>query len=84
VRVSAGAAEAVRIVVEDDGKGMSAEEVALALRPGARLDESGVGYGFGLGIVQELAELYGGTLTLRRSETLGGVAAAVTLPRQAG
>ncbi len=84
VRVSAQSeAAAVRLAVEDDGRGMSEEEAALALRPGARLDESGLGYGFGLGIVRELAELYGGSLALRRSDALGGLAAEVVLPRQA-
>jgi signal transduction histidine kinase len=35
--------------------------------------------GFGLAIVGDLAELYGGRLELRRSE-LGGIAARLILP----
>lgn len=82
VLVSARAASAMAaVVVEDDGPGMNNEEVMRAVRRGERLDEAGTGYGFGLGIVQELADLYGGSLTLRRSETLGGLAAEVLLPR---
>ncbi|MDB5693264.1 MAG: sensor histidine kinase, partial [Alphaproteobacteria bacterium] len=70
------------LAVEDDGPGMTEEQVTLALRPGARLDESGIGYGLGLSIVHELAELYGGTLRLGRSQALGGLLAGITLPRR--
>jgi signal transduction histidine kinase len=49
------------------------------MSPGYRIDESAPGYGFGLPITQELAELYGGTFILGRSD-LGGLRAAVTLP----
>ncbi|HEX8642953.1 MAG TPA: HAMP domain-containing sensor histidine kinase [Allosphingosinicella sp.] len=81
VRITAAVEEAmVRLVVDDDGAGMGEKDVVLAMTPGARLDESGVGYGFGLGIVRELAELYGGALWLLRSK-LGGLSAQILLPR---
>lgn len=84
VRVSAGPDGAgLRIDVEDDGSGMSEAEQARALRPGERLDESGIGYGFGLSIVQEVSQLYGGGLELDRSEGLGGLLAVLRLPRRA-
>ncbi|WP_157216934.1 sensor histidine kinase [Flavisphingomonas formosensis] len=70
----------VRISVEDDGPGLSDADVARARQSGVRLDESDVGYGFGLTITQELAELYGGGLALGRSRELGGLAALLTLP----
>ena len=75
-------AEESNIVIEiaDDGAGLTEAEAGEALRPGARLDESGTGYGFGLAIVRELVELYGGQLTLARSGALGGLAARLSLP----
>src|ERR1700728_1117731 len=54
----------VRIIVDDDGPGLSpAEREQVALR-GQRLDETKPGSGLGLSIVVELAGLYGGVLTL--------------------
>ena len=50
------------------------------MRPGRRLDESVPGYGFGLPITRELAELYGGSLALSRA-ALGGLKAELCLPR---
>ncbi|PTS73618.1 hypothetical protein DBR17_18130, partial [Sphingomonas sp. HMWF008] len=70
----------VRLTIADDGIGIAPEARAAALAAGQRLDERGDGHGFGLSIAQELADLYGGTLTLE-SATLGGLAAIVTLPR---
>ncbi|MDB5704182.1 MAG: histidine kinase [Sphingomonas bacterium] len=67
-----------RIAIEDDGPGIPADGRAAALVPGRRLDERGDGHGFGLSIVRELAELYGGTLTLDSSPS-GGLAAIVRL-----
>jgi len=69
----------VVVVVEDDGPGMAGDRLPEALRPGQKLDESTPGYGFGLPITRELAELYGGSLDLGRSE-LGGLRASLTLP----
>ena len=65
--------------IEDDGPGLSDEQGADMMQPGKRIDESAPGYGFGLPISRELAELYGGSLTLERS-TLGGLKACLTLP----
>jgi signal transduction histidine kinase len=69
----------VAIVIEDDGPGLTDDKVPEVLRPGQKLDESSPGYGFGLPITRELAELYGGGLELGRSD-LGGVKATLTLP----
>ena len=83
VKVSASEAgpEAV-IAIEDDGAGLSDGELPEALLPGRRLDQSVPGYGFGLPITRELAELYGGSLSLSRS-ALGGLKAELRLPRGA-
>lgn len=69
-----------RIVIEDDGPGMSDTDYALALTRGSRLDEFGpAGSGLGLAIVTDLAALHGGRLSLDRSE-LGGLRAELILP----
>ncbi|KQS02333.1 hypothetical protein ASG11_16375 [Sphingomonas sp. Leaf357] len=69
------------IRIEDDGPGLPDAAMHDALVPGQRLDEAGEGYGFGLSIVQELAELNGGTLALARSQRPGwGLAVTLTLP----
>lgn len=69
----------ILIAVEDDGPGLGPEATELALQRGRRLDESVPGDGFGLPITRELAELYGGSLTLSRS-SLGGLRASLSLP----
>jgi signal transduction histidine kinase len=72
-------AQRVRLLITDDGPGIPDAERAAAMQPGRRLDESGDGHGFGLSIARELAELYGGALTLDAAEG-GGLRVTVTLP----
>jgi signal transduction histidine kinase len=72
-------AQRVRLLITDDGPGSPDAERAAAMQPGRRLDESGDGHGFGLSIARELAELYGGALTLDAAEG-GGLRVTVTLP----
>jgi signal transduction histidine kinase len=69
----------VRIVVDDDGPGLTPTERAQIARRGQRLDQSKPGSGLGLAIVVELAALYGGSLTLG-SSPIGGLRAEVVLP----
>jgi signal transduction histidine kinase len=69
----------IELTIEDDGPGLSGQQTIDVMRPGYRLDESASGYGFGLPITRELAELYGGSVELARSD-LGGLQAAVSLP----
>jgi signal transduction histidine kinase len=70
----------LRLVIEDDGPGLTPEQVPQVLRPGERIDESAPGFGFGLPIARELAELYGGELNLDTSP-LGGLRVTLILPR---
>ncbi len=80
VRASATRADGlVAIRIEDDGPGLRPEEAGAMLERGRRLDEAVPGDGFGLPITLELAELYGGTLTLGRS-AMGGLCATLSLP----
>lgn len=71
--------QAVRIVVDDDGPGLTPAERAQVAHRGKRLDESKPGSGLGLSIVVELAALYGGNLTLG-SAPIGGLRAELVLP----
>jgi signal transduction histidine kinase len=72
-------AHIVRIVVDDDGRGLSPSERERVTRRGNRLDESKPGSGLGLSIVLELARLYGGELNLGTAP-LGGLRAELVLP----
>ena len=67
------------VTIEDDGPGMSSEQISKALKRGNRLDESKSGSGLGLSIVEEIVSLYQGKLTLDQSD-LGGLKATLLLP----
>jgi signal transduction histidine kinase len=81
VIVSALSNAMVHILVDDDGPGLALAQREEVLRPGKRLDEAPPGFGFGLSIVSELAELYGGSIALSEAPS-GGVRAALELPAQ--
>jgi signal transduction histidine kinase len=68
----------VRILVDDDGPGLSPQQ-REQVRRGRRLDETKPGSGLGLSIVVELAGLYGGGLTLGTAP-IGGLRAELVLP----
>lgn len=65
--------------IEDDGPGIDEAEIATITRRGRKLDERAPGYGQGLGITEDIAELYGGSLKLGRSG-MGGLKAELDLP----
>ncbi|HVX99056.1 MAG TPA: sensor histidine kinase [Pseudorhodoplanes sp.] len=69
----------LRIVVDDDGRGLTPSEREQVARRGRRLDETKPGSGLGLSIVLELASLYGGSLTLGTAP-IGGLRAELVLP----
>jgi signal transduction histidine kinase len=75
----AGQGPMLRIIVDDDGRGLSAAERVQVSRRGQRLDESKPGSGLGLSIVVDLAALYGGSLTLDTAP-IGGLRAELVLP----
>ena len=52
---------------------------SVVLERGVKIDEATPGSGLGLAIVRDLAELYGGSISLDDSY-LGGLAARVALP----
>ncbi|MFT3664929.1 ATP-binding protein [Piscinibacter sp.] len=69
----------VLLEVEDDGPGLSAEQIGEAARRGRRFDESVAGSGLGLAIVDDIVRTYGGQLALDAAGTLGGLRCRVTL-----
>jgi signal transduction histidine kinase len=71
--------QVLRIVVDDDGRGLTPSERDQVARRGRRLDETKPGSGLGLSIVVELAALYGGSLTLGTAP-LGGLRVELVLP----
>src|SRR3954470_24661151 len=77
--VEAGDGHRLRLIVDDDGRGLSEAERAQVSRRGQRLDESKPGSGLGLSIVVDLAALYGGSLALGNAPT-GGLRAELVLP----
>ena len=70
----------VDILVEDDGAGIPAAERERIFDRGVRLDTGKPGTGLGLAIVRDVAEIYGGTVTLGESEDLGGLLVTLRLP----
>lgn len=68
------------ILVEDDGTGIPVQQREAIFARGARLDTDKPGTGLGLAIVRDVAEIYGGSISLEESEDLGGLLARLTLP----
>ncbi|MCK6389765.1 MAG: HAMP domain-containing histidine kinase [Azonexus sp.] len=69
----------LRITVCDDGPGIPESDIARLLQRGTRADEAIPGSGLGLAIVDDLARLYGGSLSLGKAVS-GGLQAALRLP----
>lgn len=76
--------KACEIWVEDDGLGIPEDARDRIFDRGARLDTGKPGTGLGLAIVRDVAELYGGSVTLGESEDLGGLQTVLRLPRANG
>lgn len=76
----------VRIDVEDDGPGVPDDDREGIFKPFARLDTSRTrssgGYGLGLSIVLKIMAGHGGSVTVDRSETLGGARFTLLIPRR--
>ena len=80
VAIESTAAQAsIVITIDDDGSGIDPSMRDVVLQRGVRADEAAPGSGFGLAIVRDLAELYGGAIALDRSPD-GGLRARLTLP----
>lgn len=71
--------ENIVILVDDDGPGIPPEMRDGVLQRGVRADEAAPGSGLGLAIVRDLAEVYGGTISLEDSPN-GGLRTRLRLP----
>jgi len=69
----------VEITVDDDGSGLADDMREAVLQRGVRADEAAPGSGLGLAIVRDIAEVYGGSISLEVSP-LGGVRARLRFP----
>ncbi len=65
------------LTLDDDGPGLARALRTVVLERGVRIDEAAPGSGLGLGIVRDLVELYGGSVSLDDSP-LGGLRASLT------
>ncbi|MBT8077175.1 MAG: hypothetical protein KJO31_01305 [Gammaproteobacteria bacterium] len=68
----------MRMIVSDDGPGIPPEAAQQLLQRGTRLDEATPGHGIGLAVVKEIAESYGGGVSIS-SSPLGGAEIVVTV-----
>ena len=73
----------IHIIIEDDGKGLSGDELENLTTRGVRLDESVEGHGLGLSIVKDIIRLYGGEINFTVSGSLGGLNVHVVIPSDA-
>ncbi|MCL4766428.1 MAG: histidine kinase [Hyphomicrobiaceae bacterium] len=74
-----GAQPRLIVSIEDDGPGLSEEQLRQIGKRGLRLDETKPGSGLGLSIVGDLAHSYSGSLGLAASR-YGGLSATLDLP----
>ena len=73
------------IHIEDNGPGIPSDKTKEAIKPFVRLDHSRNlnkphGVGLGLSIASDLIKTHGGNLNLKKSKSLGGLKASLTLP----
>ena len=67
------------VTVDDDGPGIEPSMREAVLQRGVRADEAAPGSGLGLAIVRDLAQLYGGSISMDRAPQ-GGLRARLELP----
>jgi signal transduction histidine kinase len=71
----------IHIIIEDDGRGLSIQELEQLSQRGVRLDETVEGHGLGLSIAKDIVKLYGGQLLFSPSQELGGLKIQIILPQ---
>ena len=69
----------LEVLVDDDGSGLEPGLREAVLQRGVRADEAAPGSGLGLAIVRDIAEVYGGSVSLEESP-FGGLRARLRLP----
>ena len=69
----------IELIIDDDGKGLDADQRELILQRGSRLDQSQEGQGIGLAVVQDIVEAYELRLEFEESP-LGGLRVRLIFP----
>ncbi|MCW9014517.1 MAG: ATP-binding protein [Gammaproteobacteria bacterium] len=73
---------ALHICIEDDGPGVETDKIKELSQRGVRLDEKTAGHGFGLAIVADIVNSYGGHMDFNKSTRLGGFMTELVVPIQ--
>ena len=79
IAVSVSEHNAIEITIEDDGPGVSEDQLNNLGQRGLRLDEQTQGSGLGLAIARDIAEAYNGNLSFS-NRPQGGLEVTVLLP----
>lgn len=69
----------IKLVIEDDGLGISQSSIDNILERGGRADTTTPGHGIGLSVVKDLVESYNGKLNFGAS-ALGGASVTIEIP----
>lgn len=69
----------IELRIDDDGPGLPPAAREAAVQRGQRFDQQAEGHGLGLTIVSDIADTYGGSLTLETARA-GGLCAVLRLP----
>lgn len=78
VQITVTVDDGVELLIEDDGVGVSEEQLECLGERGLRLDQSTHGHGLGLAIAHDIIEAYDSTIEFSRS-SLGGLAVKMLL-----
>ena len=70
------------IRVGDNGNGIAADKKSSILERGTRADTAKPGQGIGLAITTDIVSAYGGSISVGKSEQLGGAQFQIVLPRE--
>jgi signal transduction histidine kinase len=79
IRVAREGGNGLCIIIEDDGPGVSADQLVRLGQRGIRLDETTEGSGLGLAIAADILEAYGGEMRFRMRQP-HGLQVVVALP----
>ncbi|MEJ2403967.1 MAG: ATP-binding protein [Candidatus Thiodiazotropha sp.] len=80
VRVSGRQEHSLTLFIEDDGKGIPADQAKAVFHRGHRADTRQPGQGIGLAVASDIVTAYGGQIEIAESKVLGGAAVKLSLP----
>jgi two-component system sensor histidine kinase PhoQ len=80
VRVSVETGKELRLIVEDDGKGIPEGQIESVLKRGHRADQQQPGQGIGLSVAADIAAAYGGRIVITSADRLGGASVQLYFP----